>query len=188
MARNHHYYRKLYENYYGAIPKDDDGRSYDVHHIDGNSDNNCKENLVALSIKEHYKVHYDQKDWGSCWSISLRMKISPEEKSEIAKKIATQRVSDGTNYFVSKENAERMRLIQNERSANGTHVFIGSNKKEEHPQYDHTIRVWRNKITHQIVHMTNYELRTAYNLKGGAVSRVVNNKGLKSTDGWELIK
>lgn len=188
MRRNHNYYRRLYESYHGRIPKDEYGRSYDIHHIDGDSSNNSKENLIALSIRDHYAVHFQQKDWGACWSISLRMKISPEERSEISRRIALERVKNGTNYFSSKENSDRMRSIQKEKVISGAHVFLDSNKKDKHPQYDHTIRQWRNKITGEIVCMTNYELRTTYNLKSGAVSRVVNNKNLKSTGGWELIK
>jgi hypothetical protein len=29
-------YRKIYENHNGIIPKDSDGRTYEIHHIDGN--------------------------------------------------------------------------------------------------------------------------------------------------------
>jgi len=83
--RNHKLYRKIYEKHYGKILKDDFGRSYDVHHIDGNHLNNDPTNLMALSIKDHYQLHYDQGDRGECWSISLRMKITPEEKSKISK-------------------------------------------------------------------------------------------------------
>jgi hypothetical protein len=36
-------YRKIYEQNFGPIPKDGDGRSYDVHHIDGNRNNNVPE-------------------------------------------------------------------------------------------------------------------------------------------------
>lgn len=36
--------------------------------------------------------------------------------------------------------------------------------------------------------MTNYQLRTCYNVKSGAISRIVNNKGLNATGGWELVR
>ena len=38
-------YRKIYEQHYGPIPKDTDGRSYEIHHIDGNHNNNDINNL-----------------------------------------------------------------------------------------------------------------------------------------------
>jgi len=62
-------YRKVYETFYGPIPKDQDGRSYDIHHIDGDKTNNSILNLVALSIQDHYDVHYIQGDYGACYKI-----------------------------------------------------------------------------------------------------------------------
>jgi hypothetical protein len=35
-------YRKIYEQNYGHIPKDSAGRTYEIHHIDGNHKNNMK--------------------------------------------------------------------------------------------------------------------------------------------------
>ena len=83
-------YRKIYEQYHGPIPIDSDGRTYDIHHIDGDHTNNAIENLVAVPIQEHYRIHKEQKDWGACWSISLRMNITVAERSEIAK-LATKK-------------------------------------------------------------------------------------------------
>ena len=28
-------YRKIYEAHYGPIPKDSDGKTYEIHHLDG---------------------------------------------------------------------------------------------------------------------------------------------------------
>lgn len=53
-------YRKLWEDVHGKIPKDENGRTYDIHHIDGNRKNNSIENLICLSIEDHYKVHLKQ--------------------------------------------------------------------------------------------------------------------------------
>ena len=44
-------YRKLYESVHGKIPKDDLGRSYEIHHIDGDHSNNLIENLLCVSIE-----------------------------------------------------------------------------------------------------------------------------------------
>lgn len=185
--RNHRYYRKLYKTHYGEIPKDEDGRSYDIHHIDGDHTNNDPSNLSAVPIYEHYRIHKAKKEWGSCWAISLRMKLSSEEISAISKKSNEERVKRGTHNFQGEENSLRMKEIQNERVKKGTHVFIGANKGANHPQYDHTLRVWKNKLSGQVVMMTNHELIKTFNLKSGAVSRVINDKGLRSTGGWELL-
>ena len=53
-------YRKIYESHYGKIPKDKDGRSYQIHHIDGNHNNNHNTNLKSLTEKEHYEIHITQ--------------------------------------------------------------------------------------------------------------------------------
>jgi hypothetical protein len=96
-------YRKIYEQHYGLIPVDDDGRTYEIHHIDGNRANNDINNLVSVSIQEHYDIHYKQGDWAACLAISMRMNKSPEEiskiQSEIGRKSALERKAKGTNPF-----------------------------------------------------------------------------------------
>ena len=53
-------YRKIYESHFGPIPKDDQERSYEIHHIDGNRKNNDPSNLQCLTIQEHYNIHFNQ--------------------------------------------------------------------------------------------------------------------------------
>lgn len=67
-------YRKLYESVFGKIPKDDLGRSYEIHHIDGNRNNNSIENLICVSIEEHYAIHLSQGDYNSANLIAERMR------------------------------------------------------------------------------------------------------------------
>lgn len=67
-------YRKIWEEAYGPIPKDKEGRSYEIHHIDGNRENNSLKNLICLSVQEHYKLHFKQGDEAACHAIRLRMK------------------------------------------------------------------------------------------------------------------
>jgi hypothetical protein len=66
-------YRKIWESHYGDIPKDDQGRSFDIHHIDGDRSNNDIGNLIALSIEDHYKIHLAQNDNAAVAAISQRM-------------------------------------------------------------------------------------------------------------------
>lgn len=42
----------VYEAFVGDIPA-----GYDVHHKDGNKQNNCVENLLAISENEHHTIH-----------------------------------------------------------------------------------------------------------------------------------
>jgi hypothetical protein len=127
-------YRKIYQDHYGTIPVDEDGRTFEIHHIDGDDSNNDPTNLVALSIKDHYDLHYKQGDWMACWAMSERMKITPEERSDLGRKNAMKQVESGTNLFVNMTFEERSELgkrVNAERLANGTHNFQGpdTNKK-----------------------------------------------------------
>ena len=115
-------YRKVYENHFGPIPKDKTGRTYDIHHIDGDRSNNSLENLKAVTIQEHYDIHYLQKDYAACIRIASKMKLDPKEISNLARKNANQRVENGTNPFLNKE---RTRKITLSRIADGTHNFLG---------------------------------------------------------------
>ena len=42
-------YRRIYEKHHGKIPKDSDGRSYEIHHIDGDHNNCDISNLKLVS-------------------------------------------------------------------------------------------------------------------------------------------
>lgn len=83
-------YRKIWETYNGSIP---DG--YEIHHIDGDRQNNDISNLICLSLKEHYEVHYNQGDWLACAIMSERMKLSQEERKSIHKKAMESRDQSG---------------------------------------------------------------------------------------------
>jgi hypothetical protein len=110
-------YRKIYEQHYGKIPKDKDGRTYEVHHIDGDHSNNDPSNLKAVTIQEHYDIHYDQGDWAACLMISSRMEISPEEKAMIASRHQRELVENGTHPWLGPE-SNRIRI------EDGTHHFL----------------------------------------------------------------
>jgi hypothetical protein len=68
-------YRRIYKKYYGSIPKDEDGITYDIHHIDGNHANNNIENLRAVSTQEHFEIHLLQKDWSAAALLGTRLGI-----------------------------------------------------------------------------------------------------------------
>ena len=115
-------YRRLYENQVGPIPKDDDGRSYDIHHIDGNPANNDISNLKALSIKEHYDIHYAMGDWTASLLIAERMKMSPILLSDLSSKAAKERIQAGNHHFSKSEwqSQNQKRLV-----VEGKHNFSG---------------------------------------------------------------
>jgi hypothetical protein len=79
-------YRKIWEENYGKIPLDENGRTYEIHHIDGNRNNNSIDNLKCVSITEHYNIHFKQGDYQACLRMSERMKLTAKQKSELASK------------------------------------------------------------------------------------------------------
>jgi len=132
-------YRRIWINHFGPIPKDQFGRSFEIHHIDGNHNNNEISNLMCVSIQEHYNIHYNQKDWGACSKISNRMNLDPSIISELKRNHALERVKNGTNPFLylgserikngshnwlTKEHSENTSSRQIRAMKNGTHNFL----------------------------------------------------------------
>jgi hypothetical protein len=126
IKRDNNIHKKTYLKYHGKIPRDEEGRSYDIHHIDGDHQNNDPKNLTAIPIQEHYRIHYEQGDYGACLLMTQRMRLTPEEISDLSRKTQLKRVEERTHPFlggtIQKENAEK-------RIKNGTHPWSAGNKK-----------------------------------------------------------
>jgi len=120
-------YRKIYEQNFGPIPKEPNGRTYEIHHIDGNHSNNEPSNLKAVTIQEHYNIHYAQGDWGACFKIAKRMEMPPSVKSELARLAANKRLMEGIHNFQDKAFHQKYSSInQQNRVLSGKHNFLGS--------------------------------------------------------------
>ena len=119
-------YRKIYEKFYGPIPYDNDGRRLEIHHIDSNHNNNDISNLTAITIQEHYDIHYAQEDWAACLLIAQRMDLSPKEISEVARKNTTRKnqreLAAGTHNFLG---GEIQRKWNRKAVKDGTHHALG---------------------------------------------------------------
>jgi hypothetical protein len=192
-------HRRIYKKHYGAIPKDDFGRSYEIHHIDNNHSNNDPLNLIAIPIQEHYDIHYAQGDWMACHYIAIRMNKPLEEISRLSKQSQNERVKNGTHIFVIdnpvyKQIEDRTHTFlggewtrkHNDRMMNdGSHPFLRCGK--DHHSYDHTIYHFKNKITGEQVSMTKNDLITTFNLAQSAVSSICSGSR-KSHKGWIVIK
>ena len=113
-------YRKIYSQHYGDIPLDEKGRMFQIHHIDGNRNNNNPTNLIALSIVDHFWEHWINGDYGACLLIASDIDMTFEERSRISKLVAKKRIENGTHNFLDKE--WRSKDIQKRVKA-GTHNF-----------------------------------------------------------------
>lgn len=122
-------YRKIWIHSNGPIPKDEQGRSYEIHHIDGNRSNNHIDNLQCISIQEHYDIHYSQKDYGACAKIVQRMNCSSELLSELSSLCQKERIENGTHHFLDREWVKKRTMDMIER---GTHNFCGNNNPVYH--------------------------------------------------------
>ena len=210
-------YRKLYKEFYGEIPKDEDGRSFEIHHKDGNSNNNSKENLIALSIQDHYNIHFEQGDFGACIKIATKMKLMPGELSKIVSLNNKKMVEEGRHPFMTDQFKVKRSELSTDRAValleEGKHNFQNPKimekakqsrertnnnklkngihhlqaKGKNHPSYDHTVYKFYNKELSLTIESTQYDFRTKYNLDSGAVCSLVKGD-YKSTKGWYLVK
>lgn len=107
-------YRKIYENHHGPIPRDDEDRSYHIHHIDGNHHNNDPRNLVALSVVDHFQIHYDQEDWAACHKLGPKIKLSQSEMSRLSRLAQKKLVESGQHHLLGGEIQRRSqnRLVE----------------------------------------------------------------------------
>ena len=95
-------YRRIYEQHHGPIQK-----GYHIHHIDGDHTNNNIENLRCITAKEHFDIHYEQGDYGSCWAMlrTGHLIISDEERSSLAKKqMQDKKMKELLSFTMKKKN------------------------------------------------------------------------------------
>lgn len=175
-------YRKIYENHYGPIPKDETGRTYDIHHIDGNHSNNNPENLKAVTIKEHYDIHYSQGDWSACSLIAKKLKLPLEETSKLMSLANKKKVLENRHNFQKRPDGSS---VASDRVSTRTHPLLG--KGITHPKVDKTVYCFKNKVTNEIVNMTQYEFVRKYSLCQASICRVIKGKQ-KSSRKWILVR
>jgi hypothetical protein len=114
-------YRKIYQDYHqeSLLP------GIDIHHIDGDHNNNHPSNLQAVTLQEHYDIHKKQKDHYACYMISLRMSIRPDDWIEMAringKKSAIKNIENGVGLTVwAKNNPDLAKRMWSENGKKGS--------------------------------------------------------------------
>ena len=109
-------HRKIYEEHYGPIPFDENGKTYEIHHVDFDHNNNDLSNLVAITCKEHARIHAEQK---------LKTIKSFGFKSEVVKAWRAKEVAKGIHQFQLPENRAKADKLTSERmkrlAAEGKH-------------------------------------------------------------------
>ena len=174
--------RRIYRKYYGEIPKDTLGRSYDIHHIDGNHSNDEPTNLIAVSIQEHYDIHYANCDWGACYSIALRMEKSPKLIAELASKSNKERIANGTHNWQKRPDGS---TVIGDAYKAGLRTQAGHSNS----RFDNTVYTFIHNPTGNNVTMTQYDFVKSFNLNKGAVcSMIKNHKGHRTVKGWQVFR
>jgi len=191
-------YRKIWENEYGKIPKEPNGRSYQIHHIDGNHENNEITNLQCVTLQEHYEIHLRQGDKKAAARLAMALKLSPIEISELASAANKERVEkrihnlqkrpDGSS--VSKDRLSNPNYVNPfARRPDGSSVTSDRNQSgPNNPQYDPKVYKFKNLKTGDTIECTQYELRIKFNLHASNLSQVIGkNPRMKSIKGWALV-
>lgn len=105
------HYRQIWEQINGPIPTDEQGRPYEIHHIDGNRKNNDITNLKCVTIEEHYNIHLQQKDYYAAWIIGQRLNRSLEELEEIKKQMSLAKKGRPSTFTGKKHSEESKRRM-----------------------------------------------------------------------------
>lgn len=117
------HYRKIWEEHnQQRIP---DG--YEIHHIDGNRENNDPDNLLCLSIEEHLEIHRKQEDWGAVQAILARME-DRDGIREAASKAQKKRLKENRHNFqimTSERRTEISKKTLDERLKKHGVAFLG---------------------------------------------------------------
>lgn len=96
-------HRQIWKNYYGKIPKDAQGRPYDIHHINGNKKDNRIENLQCLSMQDHYELHLLQGDFAHAYRHARRLGIEIENPIDLLSHTNRKRLEAGTHPFLNQD-------------------------------------------------------------------------------------
>ena len=108
-------YQELWIEHYGEIPREPNGKLYEIHHINGDHDDNRIENLMALTKSEHAKLHAAEK-------------LADGTHIMLGGEIQRRRVANGTHNMLGGEIA---RELGRKRMADGTHHFLNSEHQKK---------------------------------------------------------
>jgi hypothetical protein len=173
-------YRKIWEDAYGPIPTDSCGRSYEIHHKDGNRSNNNIDNLQCISIEDHLSIHEQQGDVGAC--IAIRMRIDQDHRelkklaSEWSKASNAVRVATGTHNFLSDKHRKNNRKRQLRLIEDGKHPFCEGQNDRGKKSYETKVDVWISSTDDDFIQLLKgYKWTIKRKLRDGSVQTKLNS-------------
>jgi hypothetical protein len=119
-------YVKIWEKHNGKkLPS-----NMEIHHIDGNNQNNHVDNLMAVTIEEHLEIHKKQNDYGAVQAILMRMNMTDVQKEllkECASKHQKKLLKRGEHNFQipKKERTKLSKEIMSNRLKEHGVAFLG---------------------------------------------------------------
>jgi uroporphyrinogen-III decarboxylase len=119
-------YVKIWEKHHGKKLSS----NMEIHHIDGNRKNNEVNNLMAVTIEEHLKIHQEQHDYGAVQAILMRMSLTEDQKKllkECASKHQKKLLKSGKHNFQipKEERIRRSKKIIEDRLKETGVAFLG---------------------------------------------------------------
>lgn len=134
-------YKRIWIEHFGPIPKDGNGRSFEIHHINGIHSDNRIENLKCVSIEEHYQIHFDQGDMLAAAAIARRMMVAPDTQFELNRAAGKEAFRKKKGFHAIPEDQKRIN------SAKGGKAHIGmrwwTNGEDNYLGFDHPSGNWK---------------------------------------------
>lgn len=174
-------YRKIYQKECGEIPIDENNIPYEIHHKDGNHSNNQIENLVCLSIDEHYNIHYQQGDYAAAMLISKRKQeyldgvYDKEVLSKLSKLQNKIRIENGTHNFLKQKHKQNNKKVQKSLYKEGKHHFCKNQDIRGRRSYQSKVDQWLKGTEEDFINLLcGYKLFITRKLNNGVLQKKIN--------------
>jgi hypothetical protein len=110
----------------------------EIHHINGNREDNRIENLKAVTIEEHFDIHYLQNDYAACQAIMMRIKnVDKDIFGKITSSSQKKLLQEGRHNFQKMSKLRRKNISTKAglyTFENGLGIHALNKNKEKHTQ------------------------------------------------------